>query len=188
MKDLKESGHNNYNYFDFDFNSVIKSIGILFASFVFLFQHLILRNYIKRPTVKRMKKAYFRGSLTLIFIYLLIPICSYLSLGDFSKTKDMALLRKAIGTDYIMKTFRYLLLIGILVAGSLIMFSFKSFLIGDVKKASHFKNIGVTLILIGSIIGLILMKIDVTFGLTIAGLIGGNFVGFTFPFLLAWKS
>jgi len=135
-----------------------------------------------------MNKVYFRTFMIVIFIYIVIPIGGYLSLGAKSKDTDMCILRKPIGTDYIMKIMRFLLLFALLISGSLCLFSIKVMVFRDLENLSAWKNVLLSFLIIALINVLIYLISDVTFFMTVGGLIGGNAVGYIFPILFGWKT
>ena len=139
-----------YNYASFNYKNILKSIGVLLFTFNCLTNFFGRISIVGNPRVKNLKKIFKRSFVVLSFIFCLIGLTAYLSLGPNSKQLEFFILRdfsEIYENDYFMSAGKIFLLISSLVTLGLILKPFKKILFKIFKKKKTCFNIFISTII-----------------------------------------
>lgn len=126
-----------YNYATFQPKKLLTSLGILIFTYNCLTNFFGRISIVRNPRVKNLKKIFKRSFVVLSFIFTLIGLTSYLSLGPNSEKYQFFILRDSnliFENDYFMVMGKIFLLMSSLVILGLIIKPFKKILFKSFRK------------------------------------------------------
>ena len=185
--ELKLKGLNEFNFLNCTLKDALYYFGLGACTFNNVFCFLLVRNNVKNPTKKRLKKVSVRTNGLIYMLYLVCGLTSYLTLGiTGAETTDLIIFREKIGeTDNLMVIGQFLCALAIFVAFCLIAFSFKMIIMEIFADKSALKNLVVTVLMMLSIAYISSVNDNVTDYLTLTGAFAGTCSIIIFPSIIA---
>ena len=180
------------NWTDVTMLSLLENFGLVIFSFNCLFNFYGMKNSLKNPIGRRIKKISYRSFGILTCIILILGFSTYFSLGqaNASKLKDLFIFRDQIGeTDYMMILCRVCLSISLYISYAYVTQPLKAttgFLFNH-ENSDVGNNLSSVFFSLSPIIICFFFN-DINFFVGISGTFTTSFIVFVFPTLLAIKT
>lgn len=188
FQQVKEKGHNKFNYIDTSFEKIFGNFGLAICTFNNVPNFIMARSLVKSPSTSRLRKIFNRANWIIMGIYILVALCGYLSIGQ-GEMPDLFFYRKTTAeTDYLMDVGKFLLALSLIISFSLLGFALKMMVVPFIPGNNNVKHIAVTLVTTISVAAIAMNFKVVGSYINLAGSFGGTFIVIIFPALLALKS
>lgn len=189
-QEQKKKGRDTFNWVNFDLHGIMTNYGLVLFAFNCLMNFFGVVNTLATPSVKRLRKIYFRTFTCLSLLFIGFGFAIYFSLGDqISRDVDLFIFRPSIGSsDYFMQVGRCLLILSLWVNSGLMIYPLKMSIYSALKiENTMFNNAWVSFLF--TIIPVIFASwfTNISTLISVAGLTSITITVFTFPGLMAFK-
>ena len=187
FSELLEKGQNSFNFTSASFKTICYQFGLVICSYNNIPNFLIIRNNVKNPSRRRLRKIYVRTDIVITILYIVTGLASYASVGmPNTPAVDLVIFRPQLGlTDNMMVAGQLLFLLSMIIAYSFIAFPLKTLILDLLNAKSDKANFLVALLicLLGSWIG---SNFDnVSDYITLTGAFCGTCMSIIFPGIIA---
>ena len=184
---LIEKGENSFNFFSASFKSVCYQFGLVICSYNNIPNFLIIRNNVRNPSRRRLRKVYVRTDFIMFILFVINGLSSYASVGlPNTGSVDLIIFRPQLGlTDNLMIVGQILFLLAMIIAYSFIAFPLKTMIL-DLLGSKTDKANFITALIICLLGSWIASNFDnVSAYITLTGAFCGTCMSIVFPAIIA---